>query len=37
VLAPVVGVANQLERLPAQGMEWMDDSETLRTVRIICS
>jgi len=37
LLTPGVGVADQLELLAAQGMEWMGDGEAPRSFSTICS
>ena len=37
LLTPGVGVADKLELLAAQGMEWMGDGEAPRSFSTICS
>jgi len=37
LLTPGMGVADQLELLPRQGMEGMGDRESLRTLSTVCS
>ena len=37
LLAPGVGVADELELLAGEGMEGMGDRESLRTVGTVCS
>lgn len=37
VLAPGMGVADEFEALPAQGVKGMGDEEASRTVDAVCS